>query len=79
MLFRSALKVMWEVRDRAARDMGDPVRLAELMVAFLLQNLAPKKTDSPAQVAPILKAEEERLSPEQVLAELVQAGVAEET
>ena len=45
-----SLKVMWETRDRVAKDMGDPIRLAELMVALLAGSLT--AASAPRAAAP---------------------------
>jgi DNA polymerase III subunit gamma/tau len=68
-----ALTVVWEVRERASRDMGDPVRLAELMVALLAQALGVRVEAAKVETKPILR--EEPLTVEEALAELARAGV----
>ena len=74
-----ALHVVWDIRDRLARDTGDPVRLAELMVALLDQSFGPRTAVAQQAVTPILRTES-RLTLEETLAELARAGVlAEET
>ena len=74
-----ALHVVWDIRDRISRDAGDPVRLAELMVALLDQSFGPMTTVAQQVVTPILRTES-RLTLEETLAELARAGVlAEET